>query len=567
MNRTRTPSHGLLILLCTLFFLLPIAGQVEKTAHNLAGPSVGPDGRPVNPCYFCHTPHNGTANRALWNRSMPGRTYKLYESSTLKARLNQPTGSSRLCLSCHDGTIALDENPAQTRPKHAGPLRGKASLGTNLSDDHPVSFTYDSALAVAKGELVDPAVLASRTRLDETGQLQCTSCHDPHLDRNPKFLVMDNKFSQLCRNCHAMRGWASSVHATSTGKWKGAGLNPWIRSSFDTVAENACGNCHSAHSAGRPQALLNYDTESKNCFACHNGNGSSRDIEREFRKFSAHPVEQSESMHDAREDPRSMLRHVACGDCHNPHAAQAAATGRGSAGRAPQGVRGVSATGSRVVQASFEYEICYNCHGSSNEFKTTVIRRDPVTNVRLAFDAGNLSFHPVVSPGKNHDVAGLEAGYTPSSTITCTDCHNSDSTNGTRGPHGSAYEPILEREYDLQDPSPESFRSYSLCYKCHNRAVLLSDQSAFPHRLHVVNQQASCAVCHDAHGSRSSMSLINFMTRSRTGGTVVSFSSSGRLEYENRGRSQGRCYLRCHGSDHNPKEFSASRARQINSAK
>lgn len=557
MVSKKTVFRQPVILLLMIVFLGPAAAQVERTAHNLAAPGVGPDGRPANPCYFCHTPHNGASNRALWNRSIPAHTYQLYESTTLKARLNQPTGASRLCLSCHDGTIALQENPAQTRPKQAGILRDKASLGTNLSDDHPISFTFDSALAMAKGELSDPAVLSSRTRLDETGQLQCTTCHDAHQDRNPKFLVIDNRFSQLCRACHELRGWSSSAHAVSTASWKGSGPSPWRHSAYNTVAENACANCHTPHSAGRPQALLNLETESRNCFACHNGNGSSKDVQREFRKFSTHPVEQSESVHNPKEDPRTMSRHVACGDCHNPHVTEASA----SKGRVPPGVRGVTSTGSRVAQASFEYEVCYNCHGSSNDFRGAVVRRDPVINVRLAFDTGNRSFHPVVSPARNRDVTGLEAGYTVSSIITCTDCHNSDNPNGVKGPHGSAYEPILEREYDLQDPSPESYKAYSLCYKCHNRAVLLSDQSAFPHRLHVVEQQASCAVCHDAHGSRSSTNLINFMTRGKTGNTVVSFSSSGRLEFESAGKSQGRCYLRCHGSDHNPKEFPAARTR------
>jgi predicted CXXCH cytochrome family protein len=539
------------------------AAQVEKTAHNLAGPGVTRDGRPANPCTFCHTPHNGAANRALWNRSLPGRVYKLYESPTLKARLNQPTGSSRLCLSCHDGAIALEENPAQSRSRSASGLRGKSSLGTNLADDHPISFAYNSALAMSRGELVDPAVLTSSTRLDETGQMQCTSCHDAHQDRNPKFLVMDDRLSQLCRACHDLRGWPSSVHAVSTASWKGVGPNPWAHSEYHTVAENGCANCHRVHSAGRPQALLNFDTESRNCLACHNGNGSSRDVQRELRKFSAHPVEQSETAHSPKEDPKSMSRHVACSDCHNPHTIQAAGAGRAAPMRAPQGVRGVNSSGSRVAQAGFEYEVCYSCHGLSDPVRPAIIRRDTVTNIRQKLDPGNVSFHPVVAPGRNRDLRGLEAGYNASSTITCTDCHNSDNPNTVRGPHGSSYEPILEREYDTQDPSPESYKAYSLCYKCHNRSALLSDQSAFPHKLHVVDQQASCAVCHDAHGARSSTHLINFMTRDKGGKAVVSPSATGRLEFQNLGNSQGRCYLRCHGNDHDGKSFPVTRQRML----
>ncbi|HEX7288972.1 MAG TPA: cytochrome c3 family protein, partial [Candidatus Angelobacter sp.] len=291
------------------------AAQIEKTPHNFAA-GAGKDGRPANPCTFCHTPHNGTVNRALWNHSLPGTTYKLYESPTLKARVEQPTGASRLCLSCHDGTIALEQMQGPARTKAAGFSKGKSSLSKDLSDDHPISFRYDSTLALNRGELTDPAILSSRTRLDEAGEMQCTTCHDPHQEKNEKFLVVDNRSSQLCRTCHQMRGWQLSLHATSTAQVRASGLSASSAAHYSTVAENGCASCHRVHSAGRPHDLLNFDSESKSCFSCHTAGGSAKDLQREFRKFSAHPLEQSESIHNSKEDPRSMSRHVACSDCH-----------------------------------------------------------------------------------------------------------------------------------------------------------------------------------------------------------------------------------------------------------
>ena len=208
--------------------------------------------------------------------------------------------------------------------------------------------------------------------------------------------------------------------------------------------------------------------------------------------------------------------------------------------------------------ASAEYEVCYSCHGLREQQEAQVIRQDNVTNARLEFDPGNDSYHPVVAPGRNPDVSGLEGGYTPSSRILCSHCHGSDSQGsgpGPRGPHGSAYPPILEREYLLGDDSSESSQSYALCYKCHNRALLLSDMNGFPHRRHVVELQAPCAVCHDAHGSRRNSHLINFMTATKSGTTVVESSGSGRRAFEDLGRLQGRCFLSCHGSDHDPKSY------------
>lgn len=135
----------------------------------------------------------------------------------------------------------------------------------------------------------------------------------------------------------------------------------------------------------------------------------------------------------------------------------------------------------------------------------------------------------------------------------CTDCHESEgaaSQGGVRGPHGSIYEPILAREYQTLDRYPESAQSYALCYRCHDRNTLLADRGGFPHRRHVVEREASCATCHDAHGSRRNTHLINFMTRDRDGREVVTASRDGVLEFLDLGRSAGQCSLTCHGANH-----------------
>ncbi|NIR43522.1 MAG: cytochrome C, partial [Gemmatimonadetes bacterium] len=58
-------------------------------------------------CIFCHTPHHASEVTPLWSRFLSVASYTPYNSSTLKvsAAPGQPTGVSRLCLSCHDGTI------------------------------------------------------------------------------------------------------------------------------------------------------------------------------------------------------------------------------------------------------------------------------------------------------------------------------------------------------------------------------------------------------------------------------------------------------------------------------
>ena len=85
-------------------------------------------------CVFCHTPHGGTAGiTPLWNRTLSSATYTVYTSASLDAEdikggpLDQPGGSSKLCLSCHDGTLAigsvnvLDGATSQTIAMSGGP--------------------------------------------------------------------------------------------------------------------------------------------------------------------------------------------------------------------------------------------------------------------------------------------------------------------------------------------------------------------------------------------------------------------------------------------------------------
>jgi hypothetical protein len=131
----------------------------------------------------------------------------------------------------------------------------------------------------------------------------------------------------------------------------------------------------------------------------------------------------------------------------------------------------------------------------------------------------------------------------------CTDCHNNNRGPGAggvgpKGPHGSIYPPILERQLLLADFSPETPASYDLCYKCHSRESILSDQSFPTHRKHIVDAQTSCATCHDPHGVQSRTHLINFNRQ------YVTPSSNSRLEFIDQGLFRCNCSLTCHGKDH-----------------
>ena len=551
----------LLLLLAWQINPIARAGSIITTKHNLAvgGPGSVKAATETQICIFCHTPHNGTKDAPLWNRSSSGQTYATYTSSTAKAHPGQPTGDSKLCLSCHDGTIALGtvhSRPAGIALQGGTTVlpAGAARLGTDLSDDHPISFTYDAALASANGQLRPPSALTGSVHLDGSGQLQCTSCHDAHNNQFGKFLTVSNTASALCVTCHDQTYWSATQHRNSTKTWNGVGTNPWPHTTNATVQANGCENCHRPHTAGNKAQLLNFAGEESNCLTCHSGTVAAKNLQPEFSKTSVHAVAATTGVHDPMEDAVNSPRHVECVDCHNPHAAKSQAASAPAASGDLAGVRGVSLAGTAVNPLANQFELCFRCHGdSANRGPARVARVTPQTNTRLEFQASNASFHPIAAAGKNPNGPSLIAPLTTASRIYCTDCHNNNQGPGAggvgpNGPHGSTFVPLLERRLELTDNQPESAAIYAMCYKCHSRTSILSDQSFRYHNKHIVDIRTACTTCHDSHGVSGTPHLVNFNTTYVTKSTQRNSGPT----YNSTGTNRGNCTLKCHGTDHNP---------------
>lgn len=542
--------------------------EVRSTKHNLSISGPGPITATLESriCIFCHIPHQkGSATQYIWNRSDPADPYIPYFSSTLKADVGQPTGASRMCLSCHDGTIALGavaSSPTEI-PFKGGirimPPNNPSNLGTDLSDDHPISFLYDEMLALGNRQLREPSTLPPEVMLEDN-QLQCTACHDPHHDPYGRFLVMDNTASSLCRACHDMTDWLYSSHARSTAFLDRSG-GLWANTDFATVGDNGCENCHTPHTAGSKERLLLFAFEEDNCLVCHDGTVASTDIASVLVKPYRHGVQDETGVHDAAEDftMGTVPRHVECSDCHNAHRANGMPSpGKGVVSGFTIGVAGVSAQGQAVPSARYLYEICFKCHGNNenNVISTLPVNRQVnEPDKRMTFNSSSPSFHPVVAPGKNPNVPSLIPPYTVTSIIGCTDCHGNSDALGIPGPHGSDNQHLLVLTYVIEDNTPESPYSYALCYKCHSRSILFND-GTFEHRRHVVDQQAPCSVCHDPHGisvmqgnAFNNRNLINFDLN------VVTPTATGRLGYEDLGLFRGSCFLTCHGMQHDPANY------------
>jgi predicted CXXCH cytochrome family protein len=164
-------------------------------------------------CVFCHVPHNAvtTSTAPLWNHTDTSTaSFGVYTSATISGATSQPAGVSRACLSCHDGTVAVNSLVQAPSDGNAGTLRtltGTALVGTDLSNDHPVSITYrndlDSGLRAPTGTtVVNGAVTAQLYGTASPYTVECASCHLVHDPTNTPFLRVANTNSQLCTACH-----------------------------------------------------------------------------------------------------------------------------------------------------------------------------------------------------------------------------------------------------------------------------------------------------------------------------------------------------------------------------
>ena len=194
-----------------------IAG-IQGSVHDFSGFSFA--GGQI--CLPCHTPHNAESDAApLWNHELSVATYNLYSSPSMQATVNQPTGASKLCLSCHDGTVAVDSFGGDSGTMFIDAFSADANLTTDLSNDHPISFVYDTALATADPGLFDPSttiVTIGSGAFSKTGSitavmlennvLQCQGCHSVHNDFVAGTAVSDALLkisiggSNLCLACH-----------------------------------------------------------------------------------------------------------------------------------------------------------------------------------------------------------------------------------------------------------------------------------------------------------------------------------------------------------------------------
>lgn len=166
---------------------------IASTKHNLGSLGTGTNhasgaGSTAEICVFCHTPHGAdvstTSGVPLWNRTLVATSYTTYNTlgtSSLDGA-TAPVGSvSIACLSCHDGTQAMNvviNQPGSgtgalptsdlpggwTGNKTLASTTALTNIGTDLTNDHPIGIQYGGGMVsggqytkgtIAKGALKD----------------------------------------------------------------------------------------------------------------------------------------------------------------------------------------------------------------------------------------------------------------------------------------------------------------------------------------------------------------------------------------------------------------------------
>ena len=223
--------------------------MIVGSAHDLSAAG-NYTGGSLSACQYCHTPHHAVtvawgSSPPLWNRTMSqtlatdgATSFNLYGggNTLLGTTVGQPGVNSKTCLSCHDGTIAINtvvngNAGSTTITGPAGVVLGTGLMdptaggyiGSDLRDDHPVGVVYGGANATKAGLTLTSAVIGTSTNYNityggaatnwmiyggdiGTGKVECGSCHDPHNYGSGNTLqspFLRDNVASICTDCHS----------------------------------------------------------------------------------------------------------------------------------------------------------------------------------------------------------------------------------------------------------------------------------------------------------------------------------------------------------------------------
>jgi len=270
--------------------------QIATTKHNLGTTGAAGQNRSGGTeeiCVFCHTPHGAdtSAQAPLWNKNLQtlgtgANAYQVYSSSTMDAaRASDGNGGGSIgsvslaCLSCHDGTQAMDNvinapgsggydvtgggapgrqgaGPAGdwgwTGPNvtadglMANPTTNVALIGTDLRNDHPIGIQYCGGGITGTGTAgcKDADFWGGGTN---TGRLRNATINA----QNVWWVDTEATTGNNARNKTDMILYTRAFSDGTTG--------PSVE----------CASCHDPHTAAAPTFLRVSNTGSQVCLSCH----------------------------------------------------------------------------------------------------------------------------------------------------------------------------------------------------------------------------------------------------------------------------------------------------------
>jgi hypothetical protein len=194
-------------------------------------------------CVFCHTPHNAVVTEPgnnsnylpLWNHDLTQLTFTPYQWATpdnVPFTINDPlVGPSRLCMSCHDGSIAVDQHgPAMPRVGTIK-LTGTRAIGSggDLTTTHPIGFDYVAARKGRNITAINTVELTSHVEeiVDESSAfatvitINTDSSSNVYnkVDRNGSRTILSTLYNgkmMTCATCHEVHNKENAIQAAAT---------------------------------------------------------------------------------------------------------------------------------------------------------------------------------------------------------------------------------------------------------------------------------------------------------------------------------------------------------------
>jgi predicted CXXCH cytochrome family protein len=209
--------------LLAIGLLGPLTAEAVTGEHNMSSKTPG---RQV--CVVCHTPHHAPSSPLLWNHKLSANSFSWSDWTQTSGGTKLPTniktwsGSTKLCLSCHDGSVAIGAIYEPDTTFDSSTVDGKDQTATSTGDlkgNHPVSVPYPYSgvkntyngittgdEALKSGWVATPTTVKLYTDASVGGTsnhgIECASCHDPHGTAIKEYLRVTPTGSALCLSCH-----------------------------------------------------------------------------------------------------------------------------------------------------------------------------------------------------------------------------------------------------------------------------------------------------------------------------------------------------------------------------